>query len=285
MRIRGIRHSSSTTYLPLPGTGFCLDCTLPINNGTEMPGKCLVIDFETDSFVGTAMLRIKNARAAFSDDDWKKPNHLDDPSNYFHRKKRTFQAIVRGRFQTPGIPMSECITGQTFRRPPGRLPPEFITNGAISIVRRLAPRLQVRLRGGGPRLWSPLLGTAQTVLALRDSDRGPCTTCDDDIREPRPSDPSSLVRGRVVHAPGLGRRRRSDETPETGVRPAVRPRDQSSRVRHEFGVRLRVLSAPRFVRRVRLGFREARGEASIGPDAGWTAAAIHGGASGETLRR
>ena len=190
MKIRGIRYSSSTSdnYLPLPGTGYCLGCTLPINNGTEPPGKCLVIDFETDLFIGTAMLRIKNVSGAFAKtlnetnndgsifrdaDEAIVANDNEDASStenttyYFHKRKRTCQAIVHGKFKRPNIPMSECITGQMFHRPAGKLPPRLIVKGAISIISHLAPQLQAKLDGDRPRFLSPLVSTAQSVIAHR----------------------------------------------------------------------------------------------------------------------
>jgi len=201
MRIRGVRYSSSKTYLPLPGTGYCNGCTLPINNGLEKLGECLVIDFESDFFIGTTMLRIKNVCAPIkklrSD---KTHNNETDNSSYFHNKKRTFQGIVRGRFKTPGIPMSECITGQVFNHPAGHLPPRIIMKGAISIISHLAPQLQARLDGDCPRFLSPLVSTAQSAMSCQQTDEAN----DDSIgsagesieaalSEPQPSDSSSLA--------------------------------------------------------------------------------------------
>ena len=203
MRIRGIRYSSSNSYLPLPGTGYCGGCTLPINNGLEEPGKCLVIDFESKLFIGTAMVRIKNVCDALSSN-----NNSDDSdetkANYFDDRKRTFQGIVRGRFKVPNIPISECITGQIFNHPAGNLPPRIISKGAISIISHLAPQLQARLEGDCPRFLSPLASTAQTVIK-RNLEEGekynnePTAdqSIEDDMCEPQPSDPSSLMQ--VLH--------------------------------------------------------------------------------------
>jgi hypothetical protein len=74
----------------------------------------MVIDFKSDLFVGMAMMQIKNVLPH--------PRLSDNATNinngrtgsYFHNKKRTFQGIIRGRFNCPGVPMSECITGQAF---------------------------------------------------------------------------------------------------------------------------------------------------------------------------
>ena len=51
----GVRLSSSGSYLPPPrGGGGGRAAALPVNNGTEGPGRCVVIDFESGLFVGTA---------------------------------------------------------------------------------------------------------------------------------------------------------------------------------------------------------------------------------------
>ena len=79
MKVLGVRHSSDAEYLPEPwcsavptnnigqrnGERQAVLPTknelLPINSGFEPPGKALVIDFETEFFIGTLMLRIKDA--------------------------------------------------------------------------------------------------------------------------------------------------------------------------------------------------------------------------------
>ncbi len=74
----------------------------------------MVINFESDLFVGTAMMRIKNVllHPRLSDDATDVDN--DWTGSYFHNKKCTFQGIVWGRFKPPGVPMLECVTGQAF---------------------------------------------------------------------------------------------------------------------------------------------------------------------------
>jgi hypothetical protein len=109
MKILGIRYSSSREKLLLPGTGYCKGCTLPINNGYERPGKCLVIDFETDQFIGIAMLRIKNISDPFqSSCDGEIENSsidkttdiLHNKNYYFDKKKRALQVIIVGTVVT-----------------------------------------------------------------------------------------------------------------------------------------------------------------------------------------
>lgn len=217
MRIIGIRYSASKQYVPLTDTGFCLGCTLPINNGYEKPGDCLVVDFETEIFIGTAMLRIKNIDKSLSKSHDNKDEDRNLEEYYFHKRKRTFQAIVRGRFKVDNIPMSECITGQVFNRPAGNLPPKLIVKGAVAMISHLTPQLQTRLEGDCPRFLSPLVSTAQTALVHRNTNSqngiirqqsstsptqneksttrfvGADESLEVEIHEPQPSDPSSLL--------------------------------------------------------------------------------------------
>lgn len=192
MTIIGVRYSKSREYLPL-STGYGEGCTLPVNNGFEKPGECLVIDFETQLFVGTLLLRVKNISPVSVDSS----RTIHAPNNedyYFSKKKRTFQATVKGRFKQPGIPMSECVTGQCFYRPAGDLPPRLLVKGAISVISLLAPQLQARFQGDCPRFLSPLMSTAQTVSV------DPLTEnltigkdMEDDRYEPQASHQSSLI--------------------------------------------------------------------------------------------
>ena len=60
--------------------------------------------------------------------------------------------------------MSRCVTGQTFDRPAGKLPPRWLVKSAINFFSILAPQLDVSL-DDKPRFLSPLVATAQTVLS------------------------------------------------------------------------------------------------------------------------
>ncbi len=190
MNIRGVRYSSSKSYLPQ----YEEVQYLPINNGSEVKGKCLVIDFETDLFIGTACLRLKNAPRSESNGNVGDGSGNDLPSpNYFDSKKRTFQAIIRGRFKRR-IPMSECVTGQNFSRPAGALPPRLIVKAAVLLMSHLAPQLQSRLEGECPRFLSPLCSTAQTAYIMEKHQRTDADgDLEDELQEPHPSAPSSLI--------------------------------------------------------------------------------------------
>lgn len=191
MTIRGVRYSSSNTYLP----SYDQESQhLPINNGLEAKGRCLVIDFESDLFIGTACLRLKNARKSDCDTGTDDSSDSDLPSpNYFHKKKRTFQAIIRGRFKKR-IPMSKSVTGQMFSRPAGVLPPRIVVKAAVLLMSRLAPQLQSRLEGECPRFLSPLCSTAQTAYIKKSSQTtGTDEDLEGELQEPHPSSPSSFI--------------------------------------------------------------------------------------------
>jgi Protein of unknown function (DUF1769) len=150
------RRASSLEYQHF--SGFCAGCILPINNGEEIAGESLVIDFESTHFIGTMLLRIKQAPE----------NRRGEPAlygekSYFDGKKRKCQTVIRGRFKSP-LPMSRCVTGQAFERPAGKLPSRWLVNAFIRFISTLAPQLEATLDGDKPRFLSPLVATAHTVL-------------------------------------------------------------------------------------------------------------------------
>ena len=154
-KVLGIRYSDSSEYLE-----FYNDedfSSLPINNGFEDEGKCKVIDFESDLFVGSLLLRIKGANPV--------PKDTKKKVNYFDNRKRTFQGIVRGKFKRNDIAMQQCVTGQIFHHEPGNLPPKFVLNTAINLMQRLAPQVYIEF-GKNPRFLSPLCATAQRIVSF-----------------------------------------------------------------------------------------------------------------------
>jgi len=154
--VRGVRYSTASCQEYLDGKDYSV--SLPINDGREEKGKCLVIDFESDLFIGTVLMRIKKVPKPES------ASRCDTNDNYFMGRKRTFQAIVQGRFKRDDVPMSECITGQTFEKPASHLPPGFILKPTLNLFRVLAPQLQVQF-GEKPVFVSPLAATAQTIIS------------------------------------------------------------------------------------------------------------------------
>ncbi|CAJ1952402.1 unnamed protein product [Cylindrotheca closterium] len=178
--IRGIRYSSGKNADEVKGFS---NQVLPINTGREEQGSCLVVDFESVYFVGELLLRIKGAPEL--------PKNSYHPESYFDGKKRTFQAVVRGKFKEP-LSMCHCVTGQTFDRR-GHLPSQWIVNSFLKIVSLLAPQLEVDLGSAHPRFLSPLVATAQTVRVDRDSASKQRESIDGVIIEAPSSDPLSIL--------------------------------------------------------------------------------------------
>lgn len=206
-QIRGIRRAGEKRYQHFKG--FCAGCILPVNTGRETPGQSLVVDFESPYFVGSLLMRIRDIPSVEITTD------THDGTSYFDGKRRRFQALVKGKFKTP-LKMSECVTGQIFERPAGELPARLIVRGVIKFVSALAPNLEATLDGTQPRFLTPLVATAQTVMA-RDKKSSPPTECivvgkeveaeklrnyniysgaldlEDPVEEPLASDPTSLM--------------------------------------------------------------------------------------------
>lgn len=161
MKIRGIRYADSTEYQTFPGV--CAGCILPVNNGQELPGKSLVVDFEAPLFVGTLLMRV--AGAATVDLKESSSTSKQTSASYFDGKKRKFQVVIKGRFRQEGIPVSDCVTGQVFERAAGQLPARWIVHALVTLISRIAPQLEAELDGDRPRFLTPLVATAHTVLA------------------------------------------------------------------------------------------------------------------------
>jgi len=163
MKVRGIRYADSAEYQSFPGV--CAGCILPVNNGCEPPGKSLVVDFESALFVGTLLMRVKDAPPIQKQQQSSKattPSQKNE--SYFDGKKRKFQVVIKGRFKREGISMADCVTGQAFDRAAGKLPARMLVNTFIKFVSTLAPQMEAELDGTKPRFLTPLVATAHTVL-------------------------------------------------------------------------------------------------------------------------
>jgi len=162
-KIIGIRRAMGHDYEYF--RGLCAGCILPINNGREIKDESLVVDFESKHFIGTLLLRIKHVPQLERNETayYNIENDQNNPRNYFAKRKRRFQAVVKGCFKTP-LSISRCITGQLFDRPPGPLPARWIVKSIIRFISILAPQLDASLDGDKPRFLTPLVATAQTVV-------------------------------------------------------------------------------------------------------------------------
>jgi len=207
-KVLGIRRAATQKREEFDGFGP--SCILPVNTGAESKGESIVIDFESPHFVGTLMVRIRDTpRTDLS---------TYQEGSYFDGKKRTFQALVRGRFKT-SLKTSECVTGQVFNRPAGKLPARWVGTSFIKFITTLAPQLEANVDGNEPRFLTPLVATAHTVLA-RDSpmknDEGEGDGGDNSgsnsnfpldleepVEEPAATDPSSMVNEMILGDLGM----------------------------------------------------------------------------------
>jgi len=141
----------------------CHECaSIPVNNGNERPGEALVVDFESDLFIGTLLIRIRNSNGTTQ-------APYDDSFGYFTGMNRRYQAVVRGMFKKDGIAMTDCVTGQVLDRKCGKLPPKMLLRGAIKVVSFFAPQLQTKLDGDRPICISPLGSTPQVMRLKREN--------------------------------------------------------------------------------------------------------------------
>eukprot|EP00804_Cyclotella_cryptica_P001352 CCRYP_014126-RB/>CCRYP_014126-RB protein AED:0.43 eAED:0.54 QI:0/0/0/1/1/1/2/0/699 len=101
---------------------------LPVNNGKEL--YTLVMDFETPSFEGTALFRIRG-----SNSDCRNPLSCSTPkirngtksmaksgvkeneADYFASYNRKFQMVIRGKFRRSDIAMADCMSGMLLDHP------------------------------------------------------------------------------------------------------------------------------------------------------------------------
>ena len=141
----------------LPHYACCEKCViLPINNGNEKPGESLVVDFESDLFEGSLLLRLRYAEGTI-------PEPYDDDIGYFKGVNRRYQANIRGRFKK-SIPFTELVTGLRFDRRFGKLPPKWILKGALKVISFFAPQLDTKVDVDRPASLSPLGSTPQCII-------------------------------------------------------------------------------------------------------------------------
>lgn len=142
----------------------CERCVnLPINNGNEEPGHSLVIDFESDLFEGTLLLRMRFSEGTT-------PDPYNDDKGYFKGMNRRYQACVRGRFKK-AMPFTEMVTGFRFDRRCGKLPAKWILRGGLKVLSFFAPQLDAKLEGDRPHSLTPLGSTPQCI-AVDNNDEG-----------------------------------------------------------------------------------------------------------------
>jgi hypothetical protein len=139
-----------------PHFACCEHCApLPMNNGNEEPGHSLVIDFESDLFEGSLLVRLRYAEGTT-------PEPYDDSKGYFKGVNRRYQALVRGRFKK-SIPFTEMVTGFRCERKFGKLPAKWVLRSGLKVVSFFAPQLDAKLEGERPHSLTPLGSTPQSI--------------------------------------------------------------------------------------------------------------------------
>ena len=181
MRVLGIRFSSSKQYLWKNGDAqdcilwakrlhqhwnlhppeqrlpaSCPECMiLPINNGNEPRGESLVVDFESQMFLGTILVRVRGSEGSTA-------QPYDDSKGYFSGMNRRYQIVIRGKFLEQ-VPWTQCVAGIQLERPVVNLPPKWILSGALKVVSFFAPQLKASTEGERPYSVSPFGSTPQTL--------------------------------------------------------------------------------------------------------------------------
>ncbi|KAG7351017.1 hypothetical protein IV203_010377 [Nitzschia inconspicua] len=136
-----------------PCCEHCVVC--PVNNGNEASGESLVIDFESDLFDGTLLLRLRFIEGTT-------PEPYDDSKGYFNGVNRRYQTVVRGRFKKP-LPLTHMVNGFRCDRRFGKLPAKWILRGGMKVLSFFAPQLDAQLEGDRPYSVTPLGSTAQSI--------------------------------------------------------------------------------------------------------------------------
>ncbi|KAL3921511.1 MAG: hypothetical protein SGILL_002709 [Bacillariaceae sp.] len=153
----------------------CEHCAVcPVNNGNEAKGESLVIDFDSDLFEGTLLLRLRFIEGTT-------PEPYDDSKGYFKGVNRRYQTVVRGRFKK-AMPFTHMVNGFRNDRRFGKLPAKWILRGGMKVISFFAPQLDAKLDGAHPYSLTPLGSTAQS-MAVDDPDTIP-TSVEDGLSEP-----------------------------------------------------------------------------------------------------
>lgn len=184
MRVKGVRFVNSTDYLwktgemnhtwvqalhrhwgresPKMDLG-CPECMiLPINNGNEKQNESLVVDFSSDLFEGTVLLRLRHSAGST-------PQPYDDNQGYFAGVNRQYQVVIQGRPRKE-LSLNDLMTGLQLERPCGKLPPKWILNSTVKLMSFFAPQMQTNLTGPRPMSISPLGSTPQLIRVNGDLD-------------------------------------------------------------------------------------------------------------------
>ena len=115
-------------------------------------------EFESELFRGTALFRFKDVPS----------NNEDGTMEYFSGRQRRFQAIVQGRFKER-LSCADVITGHEFDHSFQLLPPNWVIGAGTSLIKQLAPGVQIDLNSSKPKFFSLLAATSQAISVDKDT--------------------------------------------------------------------------------------------------------------------
>jgi Protein of unknown function (DUF1769) len=134
----------------------CPSCMiLPINNGNEPENESLVVDFKSNLFEGTILLRLRHSNGSTT-------TPYNDEKGYFAGVNRQYQVVIQGS-PLKELSFNDLMSGFKLERPCGKLPPKWILNGVLKVVSFFAPQMQTNLSGPKPLSISPLGSTPQLI--------------------------------------------------------------------------------------------------------------------------
>jgi Protein of unknown function (DUF1769) len=116
------------------------------------------------------------------------PNAFLDSSEYF----RYEEGIC-----CPLCCFSTLASINRLERPPGKLPPKWIVNGTLNVVRFFAPLLQTSIHGPRPYSLTPLGSTPQALIVRDDVGQSDCTI---EASQEEPKDRASTLLGHASSA-------------------------------------------------------------------------------------
>lgn len=114
--------------------------------------------FESELFVGTAIIRIATVEASSEDAS------TDDTDSPPESKQHRFQVAVQGRFKEP-VNVGDVMTGQEFEKNLRNLPPWWMVEAGSAVIRSLSPSVELDLSSDRPRMLANLAGTAKELRA------------------------------------------------------------------------------------------------------------------------
>jgi hypothetical protein len=127
-----------------------IPCTLT----SQLRVNNVPIPFETDLFVGSAMIRVANLPSS--------------PINYFNKRNRKLQVAIQGKFKTR-TRFDKVFSGQEFYGPIPSLPPKSVVDTVFALLSsKLPPTFLQDVFSDTPYFLSPLVNTCQGFAVEKD---------------------------------------------------------------------------------------------------------------------